>query len=310
MPQEELLNRAFQLTRRHPVLWLLALLAGEGASGGSYSSSGGSFSRVQQHSAGSPATPLLTAIGAWLLSNWTLLAIGISISLALGLVVSCLAAGALYRAQEALDSGANFGAGAAWAAARLSFWRLLGLRFLTALAFGAPYLLLGVLTFLMFLAGGRFALVVALLIDASFLVFLTILTVLAWPVLTFAARVVVLDGQRPVAALRSTLRLIGHAPGRVLLTAAIAIGLGIAVGVVFSLVDAVLTLPFASSLLDAAGAFDLERIWHAAFPLLVILVPVSLLLGAVAGSFYSAYWTFSFRNLGIEQASLRPARTP
>ena len=307
MPQEELLKRALQLTLRHPVLWLLTLLAGEGAGGGSFSSSGGGSVRFQQPVGTHPAPRQLAAIVEWLVANWPLLIVVAAVTLVITIVVSCLAAAALYRAQVALDSGAGFGLGDAWAAARNSFWRLLGLRVISTVVLGSPYLLLSGLTLFMYTAGGPSALGLALLIDFSFLVFLGILALLAWPILTLTARSVVLEGHRPVAALRATVGLVGRRPGRVGLTVAFAIGLGIAGGVVFSLVDTVVTLPFASTLFDAVRSLDLERIWTAALPLLAVLVPISLLLGTVAGCFYSAYWTLSFRSLDIDPVPARPA---
>jgi len=300
MSQEELLKHSFHICRRHPILWLLALLAGDSAGGGSFSSSGGGLTRGQRTADSGEATRQLTAVGAWLVDNWVLLAGITLLALLVALVVSCLAGAALYRGQADLAAGSPFGLRAAWSAARQSFTRLLGLRLVGSLALLGPYLLLAILTLLLYLSGGVRALPVALFIDISFLFFLGILGLLAWPVLTLASRIVVLDGRGPIAGLRAALQLVAARTGRVALTAGIAIGLGIAVGVLFGIVDTVLALPFMSGIGSAAATADPARILSATFPLLLVLVPASLFLGAVAGSFYSTYWTLSYLQLQTE----------
>ena len=302
MPQEELLRRAFRLVLRNPLLWVLALLAGEGSGGSSFSSSGSSFSGGggSRDAQGTHAAQHLAALGSWVLANLASIALLVLVLLVIGLVVSCLAAGALYRAQSALDAGSPFGPGAALAAATESFGRVLGLRFLVLAAVLLVYILLGGFTVFMGMAGGRSALAIAALIDASFLLFLGLLALVAWPVLTLAARLVVLDGRAPFAALGEGLAMLGRRPGRVALTAGISIALGIAVGVVFSIVDSLFAIPFIGPVNEAAATLDLARIWTALLPLLLVLIPVSTALGAVAGSFYSTYWTLSYLALRSE----------
>ena len=311
MPQEELLRRTFRLVSRNPLLWVLALLAGEGSGGSGFSSSGSSFTggRGSSDAQAALAAQQLAGLGTWLLANLAWIATLVLALLLVGLVVSCLATGALYRAQTALDAGLPFGTGTALAGAAESFWRVLGLRFLVFAVGLLIYSLLGGFTVFMGMAGGPSALAIAGLIDASFLLFLGLLALVAWPVLTLAGRLVVLEGRAPLAALREGLAMLARRPGRVALTAGISIALGIAVGVVFSIVDTLVAIPFIGPVNDAAATLDLARIWTALVPLLVVLVPVSTALGAVAGSFYSTYWTLSYMALRLESQASSTATT-
>ena len=304
MQQEELLRRALALTRRHPFLWLLALLAGEAVGGGSFSSPGGSVSTRSR--ASSPDTSLAqqqaAQAGAWILANLPLVLAAVLLVALVLAVVGCLAAGALYRGQVELDRGGSFGAGDALRAALHSFGRLLGFRILSALLLIVPLVLLGALSLVMVSAGGAQAVPATVYVDGSFLLFFALFALVSWPVLVLASRSVVLDDRNPLAAVGATIRLVAAEPVRALLTTAVAIGLGIASGIANGVVLTLVSLPFLGGLVESLQALDLAQIATALLPLVAVEVVVSLVLGSVIGCFYSGYWTLGFEALKAADA--------
>jgi len=208
-----------------------------------------------------------------------------------------VAAGALIRASAELDSGVDFRFGQAWRAGLTSFWRVLALRLAVFVVIAIPTLL-GLLVAGLFLLNNRpFG---AALIAAPFAVLIVILAVVLTALYTLAIRACVLEGLGPWASYRRAVELVLTRTSRVVITLllliAVGIGAGIATGVLLTLV----ALPFTGSIGDAFARQDFGRILSSLGLLFVVVTPISILIGAPIGAYFSTVWTVAYRRFEAE----------
>lgn len=290
MHYETLLRRPLAILRRRPWLIALALLAGEfGGGGGSLN-----FRTTARQL---PATPDLAWIPYWINDRLGLL-VGIAVALLLTylalLVISCVAAGAIVRAVDVMDSGQAIRFREAWRAGLGSFWRVLGLRIVLALLLLGPLLLL-VIPPAVGAASGQEGLIKGFLIDIPFLFAYVLWALFVSWVAILALRACVLGGRGPISAFGAGCALLRDQFHRVALTGAIFVGVSLVAGIFTGALLAAFSVPFAFSLIRAFQAGDWSSLLGTAVLYLAISIPLSLVINALTGAYYSTFWTLAYR---------------
>lgn len=306
MRYENLLTRPFQILRRRPWLILLAFLAGESGGGGS----GANFSL--RGSPRSENVPDLSWVPYWIQDRQTLL-VSVGLALLLLLVVlflvSCVAAGAIVRGVATIDAGERVGFGGAWRMGLKSFWRVLALRIVLFFLLLLPGLLL-ILPPVLGAAAGSDGVVRGLLLDIPLLVaFLFWVFLVSWLAI-LALRACILDGRGPFGAFGSAFRLLRDQFPRVALTGAIFVGLGLVFGILASVVIGLISAPFAVGLVIDMQTSDWSNLFRTGLAYLAIVLPVSLIINAAVGAYYSAFWTVAYRRLPVQGQIAEPAPLP
>jgi len=297
---EDLFTRSARIVWRRPWLWLLALLSGETYGGGG-GGGGSSFSTGTSTGTGSP--PDLGWVPGWLGDRAGLiLTIAVAV-LVLGLLLfllSCLASGALIGAAARLDAGERVTFGQSWGIGARSFGRVLGFKIVQALL-----VLLGLLVLLLapltgaaawgtngFLKGLALDLPV-LVVSAAWISFVGALALLG-------LRSCVLDGTGPVGSYRAAYRLLAGRFSRIALTWLLFVAAGIGVGIVFSIVLSLVTVPFYAPVLADLASGRWQQAFNGFLLAAAIALPVSLLLSSAAGAYFATAWTVAYRRFGLE----------
>lgn len=306
MPYWDIVGRSFAIAWRHKYLWLIAFFSGETA--------GTNFNFSYQPperpaSVGVSRTPDFAAaqaqITAWIQNNIGLLSLLAVLWLALAIGFFLLAAaceGATIRASAEHDAERPFELTSAWRAGVARMWVIVRFR-LILLLLGLPVLVVAgalVVGAVAAAFNGKPALAIALggfaallfLVSIPYLVYLSFLD-------RFGSRAAVLDLVAARAALARAHRLLFKRLGRALLvwllSIAIALGIGIAIGVV----GAVLFLPLIG-LIYFAFAGGVSWFWVALVA--VIAFPIFLVIAAYFAAQSSTYWTLAFRRMDVEYA--------
>ncbi len=311
MPYGEILGRSMRIVWRHPYMVLLALLAG--ASGGSsfnggFNLPGGTVPSsnnfpTRGQLSDTQAGRSLIAFGHWIQANaGELILIGIVV-FAVSIVIWVIgrwAYAALISAQAAADEANDIGLGEAWRAGRPHFVRMLlfDLLLLAAgLVAATPAVMLTIWLVTSATAGSSAAGSVAgaaLLLALYVFALLVAALVLAVP-LQWARVALVLESLGPWAAIKRGWHVFTGRLGTsiifFLLMIAVAIGAGIAAGVV-GVVAAVPLLVVIGQVV-ATGTLNTPLLIVG----LVIIVPVALLLGGAIGAYTSSCWTLAFRRI-------------
>jgi hypothetical protein len=310
-----IIDRSARLIWRVRYLWLLALF---GAADFATPNLGplDVGPGAQTESAGPPLDAgvgeTVLQVLAWVRENWVTLAstaatvaVALLVFLVLGLLVSSLATGAMIRATSELDGGRAYGLRAALRAGLSTLLRVfllrtgalavqglwLGVLFLPALwpvltlpsrvgdvgAWGRALLGAGALSFGLLLAGILPWLVFGVLVN-------------------LALRSIVLEQQGVVAALRRAWRLLVSQFPRVVVAWLVSVGLGAAlltavaaVEIATAMLAPLVTLVGPDSSTGPGMALGLAA-W-------AVDVAAALLCYALAGGFFSVYWTLVFQRL-------------
>lgn len=301
MDYSELLRSAWRITWRHKYLWVLGFFAAEGGgcsfSGGSPGS--GDFGGFSGNYSGGGDD--------WFAANWApLLAIALGL-IVLGFamwVISIITTGGLIAGTDAAHGERpDAGLGAAWRAGVHSFWRLLGMWLLVALAvFGVILLLLLVIGLPIGLSlsrGADFGTGAIVLI----VLFVILLVLIAIPVgvvmqivLSWANRSLVLEGTRIVESLRAGWRLFRSNVGTSLLVWLIGVGVSIGAGILLLVPLALVGIPMGFAvyrLFNDGGA----GMWGLLGLLGLIAVVVLAVYKSLVTTYFGAYWTVAYRNL-------------
>ena len=305
MDYGKVLGRAWEITWRWKVLWILGFLAslgsGGGGGGGGNAYSGGGDGYDLGRWAGDVIGPGgWAAIGSIILG---LLCLGLLIAIAVW-VVSIIARGGLIAGvQQVEDEGAT-SFGQAWRIGASRFWTLTGIAFLAAIPF-IILLLTGivVLVVTIFLgvaaseisnavsAGG---IITAILFGGVFCCGMIILGIVLDQVRTYAERAAILEGLGWIEAFKRGWQVIKEnlGPTIILWLIFLAIGLLLAAVIIGGLVA--VALPFAAIFTQVkAGPWLLAPICCGG--LLAILV--FALFASVVETFTSATWTLAYREL-------------
>ncbi|MDQ6637841.1 MAG: hypothetical protein M3Y62_08670 [Candidatus Dormibacteraeota bacterium] len=310
MNYAEPIVRPLRILWQHKYLLLLALFGGgDVTSGGgfNYNSFNSYFSGAGSggSSSGTPAAGNLQSldpnVAAALAVTFFLIIAALLLLLILFFFLSCLTQGAMTRAVAEHDADRHFNLSSSLRAGLASFGWILLLRLLGFVA--GLVLLLPFAALIWAFIGFRDqpALVVVLVVTG--LAYLGLFFLIAFAlglIQILALRAIVLEQRTVLAAIGRAVRLLLLRPGRVLLTWLIQVGLAFGVGLALAAV--VLIIAFGSGLVGFAVANLLQ-----VSPLLAVALGgtalglVSLLIGAVTGAYFSAYWTVAYRRLELDR---------
>lgn len=301
----QIVTRSFGIAWRHRYLWLLAFFAGEG------SGAGFNYSQSQSLRTNANGTPpdfngAAQQVSAWVSNNtgFILVAAGLLVLLAIAFFVfGCACEGALVRASAEHDAERPFDLGVAWRCGVATLGTIIRFRLLV--------LLLGLPVFIILLAlvisvvgaflghnygagAGLIVLGVLLVLAAvPYAIYLSFLSRLG-------TRAAVLEQLAAIPSLGRANRLIRQRLGRVLLVWLLQIAIGIAVGICIGIVLAIIAIPLfiAGAAAYASGS---GMLWLFIVLGVVVLLPVTFILGAYFAAQDSTYWTLAFRRLELDQ---------
>lgn len=307
MRYENVLSRSAKIVLRYPWLWLLALLAGETASGGGGGGGGTGFPGRTR--TGNQPAPDFGWVPHWIADRATLLveiAVGLLLLSLLWFLLSCIAEGALIGAVGRIDGGGQVGLGSAWRLGLESAWRVIRFRLLLLVLSLGPALVLLIPP----LAGatiGTTGLVKGALLDLPLVVaylfwlaFLGLLSVLA-------IRACVLEGQGPIACLRTAFQLLRSRFPRIALTVVIFGVVSFGVGIAIQLIVSLVSVPFLGAVFEQVGSGHWSQLPGTVALLLAVLVPVSLIVSSAGGAYFATAWTVAYRRFDLEGEVPEPA---
>ncbi|MCC6178301.1 MAG: hypothetical protein IT305_23605 [Chloroflexi bacterium] len=316
MDYGKLVRDAWQITWRHPFLWILGLFAG-GTAGLSLSGGGSGGTGPPPNGASfSGGTPWAETIGLWVSEHIGLIiaAAGLLAVLAVvGLILSLISQGGITSAIAEYANGRATSSGRAWRTGLHLFWRYTGLWLV----------LIGIVAMVGGIVAAAVALIVGLVAVADraiwavapgVLVGLVLMAagigagIIASIVVPFAQRAIALRDLGPLAALRDGwLVLRGH-PGASVLVWLLNLGLTFAAGLVATVVmlAAIALLGIPAAVLWSAFAFTAPTIGYLALAVTAALV-VLLTLLAIANTFSWSYWTLAYLRLQPGQPAEPPA---
>lgn len=342
MDYAAILKRSWEIIKKRRWLWWLGLLAGitEGGSVGltNYNSfgSGGDFTGfmpspspvpspspspiVTPETAATPVTDALSeasklvgdapvgsdtiaAIGAWLATNWPLVAGMVIIFIILWLVmlyISYAAKAGLVRSVHVIeDDQKDLGFRAAFQQGRPFAWRLFGLSILVSLATLALVLVIGIIfaapSILGFITMNPIAIILSVLWGIIGFVLLFVLTFAVGIIRQLADQAMITEELGVMAAFRSGQELLRKQFGKAVITALVTFGIAFAyVFIVMIIIVPLLLLVFGIGVgVYAAGGVVATVVYGViAFILLLIF---SFIIGGVYVSYYLTYWTLAYR---------------
>jgi hypothetical protein len=305
MPYWEMVTRSFKISWRHKYLWLLAFFAGEGSGGFSLNGASG-----PPGTGGNGNAPDVAAINQqvtrWLAENIGLIVAASAAIILIAIAFFVLAAvceGAVVRAAAEHDAERPFGLGSAWRTGRTTMGAIIRFRLLIV-ALALPVFVVFIALAIGFVAAiaGDNKPVIGVLVLFGILFILA--AIVYGVVLSFLDRLggrgVVLEQLGATAALGRGYQLLTKRLGRVLLVWLLSIAVGIALGICFAIVGAILVAP-AAIIAFAAYASGSPAWWLAVVLAALILLPILLVIQAFLAAQSSTYWTIAFRRLEIDQ---------
>jgi hypothetical protein len=306
MPYLELVSRSFTISWRHKYLWLLALFAGEGTGGASFSyqypapirrmgGSGPDFGSIPQQ------------VSDWIGQHLAVLVAASVLLILLAIAYFVLAAvceGSLVRVSAEHDAERPFGLRIAWRCGVATIGTIIRLRLLL-IALGLPVVIV-----LLALVAGFVATIATRNVGPAVALGLVglLVIVVAIPYLIYlhfldrlGTRAAVLEQLGARAALVRGHRLVRKRLGRVLLVWLLSIAIAFAIGICSAILLGILAVP---AFLIGIGAYTTGTavLWVVVAILVLILLPVALTVRGFSLAQYSTYWTLAFRRLEIDQA--------
>jgi hypothetical protein len=301
MDYGELLRGAWRVTWRHKYLWLLGLFATEGGCS--------MYSGSPTYNVDSGSSTIQGVDAAdWFVQNWPLLLTLILGFLLLALVfwvISMIATGGLVAgADSAYQRRSDAGLGAAWSAGTKAFWRLLGMYLLVFAIVVVAMVVIGLVVAVPLVVwasqgseASAGAVVVIVLAILGMLLLAIPIAVVAWIVMNWATRSLVLDDTGPLTSLRAGWRVFRANLGTSILVWLIALGISIGVGIALIVPLIFLMVPiglmFWRIMTDGAGGAAWGFLVFAG----IVVVAVMALFKAAYTTFGSAYWTIAYRKL-------------
>jgi hypothetical protein len=317
MDYGKVLSRAWQITWRWKVLWILGFLAslgsgGGGGGGGSYTTGDGQGFEGGPWSGPSLGPEFWAPVAGIILG---LVCLGLIIAIALW-IISIIARGGLIAGVQQIEEEGDTSFGQAWRAGASRFWTLFGIAVLTAL----PFLILGIILAGLAVVGILAAMgaangfesialtgiATAIVCGVGFCCLLVILGIVLDQIRTYAERAAILEGLGWIDAFVRGWRVIVENLGPTIIVWLIifAIGLVLVAGIFAGIVA--LLLPIGVGI--AAFEPGLWLIAPACCGGLVVIILLAL-LSAIVQTFTSATWTLTYRELtgAVSEAELEPA---
>lgn len=314
MDYGKLLGRAWQITWRWKVLWLLGFLVALGSGGGT-GNLNFNFPEDRSEWVRQQIPPQVT--GTLIVIAIVLVALAILIGLALWLI-GIIARGGLVVGVQQVEEENSTGFKRAWRAGVQRFWTLLGihalLEVLPAVVFGL--LLAGLI--LLFVGGGvgigvttesaapvALAILAGLCCAVPFICGAAIVFIVLGLLVLYAERAAMLEGLGATTAIKRGWQVLKANLGPTLLLWLIFLAIGLGVGLVTMGIFAVIAGPVVAILLSTEPAWW----WIAPVGIgLLLLFAVSMFIRSVLETFTSATWTLAYRQMtGLQPAAVRPA---
>ena len=307
----KVLSRAWQITWRWKVLWILGFLASLGGGGGGgggnfYSSSAGDMD-ASQWPGWTPGAEFWTALAGIVLA---LLCLGLFIAIALW-VVSIIARGGLIAGVQQVEDEGETGFRQAWRVGRSRFWRLLGIGFLASLPMiiiGLLLLVAGIWTFFAVgaaVAGAEsgfdalgmiapLAIITAVCFGGLACCGLIILSIILQQIRIYAERAAILEDLPWIDAFKRGWQVLKDNLGPTIILWLIFFAIGLLVAGVIIAGMAVLIVPL------VVICANVEPGWWMVAPACLgglLGMIVFALIGAIVQTFTSATWTLAYREL-------------
>jgi len=308
--------RSFRISWRHKYLWLIALFSGEGGGSFNFGSGGGGGGGGNATAGGNIDTTAVQDQITTFLSDYAglilVLVVAWLVLVVAFFILAAICEGATIRASAEHDAERPWSLGLSWRAGLHTLWPIVRFRLLL-IALGLPVVLL----FLVLVAGTIIAIVNHSAVAVVPLVIGGILLVVAGiPVAIYlffldrlGSRALVLEQLGAAASIARGHRLLRKRLGRALIVWLLSIATGIVVGVVAACVLAVVFVPL---LLIAGAAASNGSGPPVALIVLgvVLLLPLSLVVGGFLSAQSATYWTLAFRRLDLDPRPLAPPPPP
>ena len=314
MDYGKVLSRAWEITWRWKVLWILGFLAslgsGMGSGSNSYSANSEDISRWSSKLPGQEIWPAIVGI----LIAIACLAILVGIAL---WVVSVMARGGLIAGVQQVEDESSTSFLKAWRVGRKRFWTLFGISVLTAL----PILVVTLILVALFIAGiagtGITAesteepaaalgiLVPTLLCGGTLCCGLVLVSIVLGQIQIYADRAAILEGLGWIDAFKRGWQVLKENIGPTLVLWLIFLVIGLIFGAVIVVVILAAALPLVAIFANTdPGAWLLIPICFGG----LLAIIVGALINSVVQTFTSATWTLAYRELTGRAA--KPAAEP
>ena len=303
MDYGKVLARAWEITWRWKVLWILGFLAALGSGGGggggssSYTSNGDDWDKWGHTFIEPEFTAQILAIVA--VVACLALIIGIAIW-----VVSVSARGGLIAGVQQVEEEGETSFGSAWRAGARRFWTLFGISFLAAI----PLIILvvaGMIVLIMMFVGSGFAfassdvaggtgIAVSILCGGLFCCGMIIVSILLQQIRTYAERAAILEDLGWIDAVVRGWNVLKDNLGPTIIFWIIFLVIGFLFAMVILAVLAAVALPF------IALVATVDSAWWMVAPVCcggLVAVVVGSLISAIVTTFTSATWTLAYREL-------------
>lgn len=312
----KLITDSWRLVWHHKFLWFFGLFAGGSASfgGGSGNFSTGGDSQQNNNSGRTDRT--VNEVSDWINAHLILIFILVAAVIAIILLLwlwSIICRGAVIGSVRDTRQGGSISFGSAFARGRESFGRLfLFDLFLFFLSLCLIIIIAASVLFLIFLAmvAGKVGWALLSLLGLWSLTFLIFgLAYLAcctfwfvpWVflgiIVNFAARSVILEGNRPIAAFRRIWRIVMDNLSQILLVFLVSLGLSIGASIAITIAVGLTAIPAGIAWFFAYSAnWSLASISIASSLTLIPLVAV-ILAAAVINTYFTTFWTITYDKL-------------
>ena len=304
----EVLDRAWQITWKHKVLWIFGILAGcaRGRAGGGF---GGGSGWRQSQPFGPNTTPgveqLFAGIGQWIGGHLWVVALFVLLALvlvALAMFLGTIGRIGLIRGTFEADGGAEkLGFGALFRESLPFFWRVFGLTFLIGLAFFIvllPLILFGVVT-----AGIGFLCILPLV---------CLLAVLAWVVSIVvhqANAALIIENLGLADGVRRGWDVVKSNVGSILVIWLIGAVIGLVVGFLIALPVLLIVIPAAIGF--AATGRQLSWTFLAVgAACLTVYLPVLIVAGGILTTYVESLWALTYLRLRRPRESTETPASP
>jgi len=312
----KLITDSWRLVWRHKFLWFFGLFASGSASfgggGGNFSTGGNS----RQKNGSGQTDRTVQEFSEWINSHLTLIFIVVAAVISIILLLwlwSIICRGAVIGSVRDTRQGGRISFASAFARGRKSFGRLfLFDMFLFFLSLCLFIIIAAFVLFLIFLAmvAGKVGLALLTLLGIWSLTFLIFgLSCLAcctfwfvpWVflgiIVNFAARSVILEGNRPIAAFRKTWRIVMDNLSRILLVFLVSLGLSIGASIAIAIGVGLTAIPAGIAWFFAYSAdWDLASIAIASCLTLIPLV-AAIIATALLNTYFTTFWTITYDKL-------------
>jgi hypothetical protein len=319
MNYSRVLSRAWEITWRWKILWILGFLAALGSGGGgggggssSYSSSGSEWGEWGKTFPAETFPPGLVA------AMCGLACIAILIGIAIW-VVSVIARGGLIAGVNQVEETEYTSFGDAWRAGARRFWTLFGISILAAIPLIIAGIVGAIVLIVMFTSSGfAFAesgwagaagIATSIGCGAVFCCGMVIVSIILQQIRIYAERAAVLEDLGWIDAFSRGWQVLRANLGPTIILWLIFLALGLLFFMIILMIMAIFGLPFAAI---ASGIESAEWLWAPICCGGLVAIIVAGLVSAIVQTFTSATWTLAYRELtaGMSAGAAAPSAPP